>query len=106
MVCVEEVLTNILRHGIRGIPESEMEMHVNLNAGEIEIQVVDDGPAFDPVAYPAPNVDLAVDQRSVGGLGIHFVRNLMDRVSYKRLNDRNWLTMTKRCMNSHEAGAV
>ena len=49
---------------------------------------------FDPLAAPAP--DLTSTQREPGGVGLHFVRNLMDEVTYTRRDGINHLRMMKR----------
>jgi serine/threonine-protein kinase RsbW len=56
--------------------------------------VEDDGKPFDPLAAPAP--DLTSAQRELGGVGLHFVRNLMDEVTYTRRDGINRLRLTKR----------
>ena len=55
----------------------------------------DNGAAFDPLSVPAPDLTTSLDERAVGGLGLHLVRNLMDRVSYSRAGERNQLTLVK-----------
>ena len=62
----------------------------------LSIQVADDGVAFNPLLAPEPDLDLAIDQRPVGGLGIHLMRTMMDDLEYKRVNGQNLLTVRKR----------
>lgn len=104
MVCIEEMLTNIFRHGDDAA--NEVEVRASVSGGEIEIQMIDDGPAFDPTAYPSPRLDLPLEKRRPGGLGIHLVHQLMDRVRYERKSGRNWLTMTIDCMKAGAAGSA
>jgi anti-sigma regulatory factor (Ser/Thr protein kinase) len=94
-LCLEEVVTNVIVHGYK---EQRGTVRISLTAqpGEAMAEVEDDGPAFDPLARPAPNLDLPIDERPIGGLGIHLVRNLMDNVTYRRDNGHNRLTLTKR----------
>jgi serine/threonine-protein kinase RsbW len=58
--------------------------------------VEDDGPAFDPLLLPAPDVAASLEERKVGGLGVFLVRQMMDAVRYQRVATRNQLRMTKR----------
>jgi serine/threonine-protein kinase RsbW len=58
--------------------------------------VEDDGPQFDPLSLPPPDVTVSLADRKVGGLGVFLVRNLMDTVSYARVAGRNQLRMSKR----------
>ena len=62
-----------------------------VDAALLIAEVRDDGAAFDPRQAAAPAFD-----GSIGGLGIHFVRKLMDRVDYARVGDHNVVTITKK----------
>jgi serine/threonine-protein kinase RsbW len=64
-------------------------------ADAIELVVEDGGPAFDPLQQATPDLEAALDDRPVGGLGIHLVRQMMDEVAYQRTGQRNRLTMRK-----------
>jgi anti-sigma regulatory factor (Ser/Thr protein kinase) len=95
-VSLEEILTNIVVHGYGG--EVDHDIRVTLRPDgldAVEIVVEDDGRPFDPLDAPAPDITLAMEERPIGGLGVHLVRHLMDAVSYRRDGDRNVLTMTK-----------
>jgi anti-sigma regulatory factor (Ser/Thr protein kinase) len=58
--------------------------------------VEDDGPQFDPLSLPLPDVTAGLADRRVGGLGVFLVRKTMDSVSYARIAGRNQLRMSKR----------
>ena len=70
-------------------------MTLALEGDELTIRVEDDGRAFDPLQAPPPDLDLPLEERPVGGLGIHIVRSVMDAVEYQRRGGRNVLTMRK-----------
>jgi anti-sigma regulatory factor (Ser/Thr protein kinase) len=95
-VVLDEVLSNILKYGYTD--SAAHEIHVKLSATEaaVDIVVEDDGRVYDPFAVPAPDPSLSLAQRPLGGLGLHFVRNLMDDVKYQRENDRNYLFLNKK----------
>ena len=95
LLAIEEVLSNIIRHGGEG-PCNEIMLRATLDGNEIEIQLEDDGPAFDPLTHPRPSIDLPLQQRQPGGLGIHLVQCVMDRVKYERTEGLNRFTMAKR----------
>lgn len=59
-------------------------------------EVVDDAPAFDPLAREEPDIDAELDEREVGGLGIHLLRRMMDEVTYARVDGHNRLRFAKR----------
>jgi len=61
-----------------------------------EVVVTDDGPAFDPLGAPEPDMSLGVEERPVGGLGIALVRKLMDETEYERRDGKNRLRLRRR----------
>jgi anti-sigma regulatory factor (Ser/Thr protein kinase) len=58
--------------------------------------VVDDGHAFDPLDVKPPNLSAEIEDRQIGGLGIHMLRELADNISYERRDGTNRVTLTKR----------
>ena len=64
--------------------------------GRLSAEVEDDGRPFNPLTAPAPDLTSAVEDRPVGGLGIHLVRSLMEQVDYRRESGKNHLIMSKR----------
>jgi len=62
--------------------------------------VEDDGQPFDPLAVPEPDTAKSLEERTIGGLGIHLVRKLMDNLEYKRQGERNLLIMKKKTQES------
>lgn len=100
-VSLDEVLANVVRHGLGGRGEgARVEVVLSLDAGSApplcELVVSDDGPAFDPLAAEAPDTTLGVEERPVGGLGLMLVRRLMDDVAYERRDGRNHLRLRRR----------
>ena len=96
-VALDEVLSNVVRHGTAGRQNPVIEVTFALVAGSLEVTVVDDGPEWDPLALPPPDTAAPLEARRPGGLGVHLVRNLMDRVAYTRERDRNRLVFARRC---------
>jgi serine/threonine-protein kinase RsbW len=96
MVAADEVISNILHHGGSEGRPPHVQVRVAVSGGEVAMQVEDDGPAFDPTAAAAPDISAALEDREVGGLGIHLVRQLMDDVGYARCGEFNRLRFSKR----------
>ncbi len=92
---LEEIFTNIIRHGTR--PDGVPWVEVSLAAGAdgLTMTVEDDGPQFDPLSLPTPDITAGLAERPVGGLGVFLVRRMMDAVSYQRVGTLNRLTLTK-----------
>jgi anti-sigma regulatory factor (Ser/Thr protein kinase) len=100
---LDDVLVNIIDHGGAG-RRAPIEVQVVLGGDTLEVEVVDDGIDFDPLrSAAAPDLGAGVEQRPIGGLGVHLVRRLMDDVRYHRERDRNHLTLTKR-LGTHPEG--
>jgi anti-sigma regulatory factor (Ser/Thr protein kinase) len=95
-LALEEVFMNVVMHGSE--PGRTPWVEVALDGGTAEsvaMTVEDDGPRFDPLSLPPPDLSAGLDQRPVGGLGVFLVRQMMDTVSYQRIGARNQLRMTK-----------
>jgi serine/threonine-protein kinase RsbW len=94
-LALEEVFMNVVMHGSPGAC-TQVEVSVLFSEGRLTLMVENDGPAFDPLRLPAPDVAASLEERKVGGLGVFLVRQMMDDVSYERVAARNQLRMTKR----------
>ena len=95
-VVLDELLSNIIKYGYADNGPHEIRVTLSARDATIEIGIEDDGKAFDPLAAPAPDLSLPLAERPIGGLGLHFVRQLMDDVKYKRENDHNYLFLKKK----------
>jgi anti-sigma regulatory factor (Ser/Thr protein kinase) len=95
-LALDEVVTNVVRHGFDDATGQEVVAHLTVKTGEVVTEVTDGGRAFDPMAVPPPNLEAPLSERALGGLGIHLIRSLMDGVEYRRENGKNVLTMRKR----------
>jgi serine/threonine-protein kinase RsbW len=95
-VALDEILSNIVRHGAVGRPHLVIDVTFALIAERLEVTVVDDGPEWNPLELPPPDTAAPLEARDPGGLGVHLVRNLMDRVAYTRDSGRNRLVFARR----------
>lgn len=95
-LALEEIFMNIVMHGSEPGITPRVEVSLKLGTDAVTMTVTDDGPQFDPLSLPPPDVTASLADRKVGGLGVFFVRKLMDAVSYERVAGRNQLRMTKR----------
>lgn len=90
-VCLDELLNNTISYGYIDDKVHEIAVELSLVAGALIAEVRDDGVAFDPREAAAPAFD-----GSIGGLGIHFVRKLMDHVDYMRVGKHNVVRISKK----------
>ena len=95
-LALEEIFMNVAMHGTRDGHIPTVWLRLGRDAGSVELVVEDDAPAFDPLQRATPDTGAALEERPVGGLGIHLVREMMDNVTYRQMAGRNQLTMRKR----------
>lgn len=91
---LDEWLTNVALHayGGKGGPVSVQVEFVAPHT--LQSVVRDHGPAFDPTGLPPPDLEMALEDREIGGLGLHFVRQLADCFSYRRDGACNEVTLS------------
>ncbi len=95
-LALEEVLTNVISYGYQDAGEHEITLRLSSTGEEVTAEVEDDGQPFDPLTAHAPDISKPLAERPMGGLGIHLVRKLIDKVEYRRQQGKNLLVMTKR----------
>jgi serine/threonine-protein kinase RsbW len=94
-LALEEAFTNIVNYAFTDNEAYSIEIVFVKNAGQLIITLSDDGIEYDPTQNKNPQIDLPVQDRQVGGLGIYLIRKLMDKVEYMRESGKNYLTLTK-----------
>ena len=92
-IALDEIVTNIVKYAYTDGARHEIRVHCEVREGRLETTVEDDGPAFNPLILPPPDVTSPLESRPVGGLGVHFVKELMSSVDYERVNGRNRLKL-------------
>lgn len=95
MVIADEVVSNWLKYGRAGAQAPEMEILARIDEGQLRLSFADTGPAFDPLAAPPPDLDVPLEERPVGGVGVLLVRELTESQRYARIGDRNVLELTR-----------
>ena len=95
-LAIEELVTNCIKYGYDDADEHTIEIMLSVADQTLTMLVVDDGHAFDPLAATPPNLDLEIEDRPIGGLGIHMLRELADSIAYERRDGTNRVTLTKR----------
>ncbi len=95
-LALDELVTNVILHGYDDTSNQVVEVRLTVREGIITAEVEDGGRPFNPLDAPTPDLNAALDERELGGLGIHLVKSLMDRVEYRREGEKNVLTVRKR----------
>lgn len=93
---LDEVLNNIISHGYVGDSGGEIEISFKVLGGAVEVAVADQGIPFNPLTLEPPDTGLSIEERGIGGLGVHLVRSLADDVTYQHEGQRNVLTLVKK----------
>ena len=91
-LAMEEAVSNVIMYS----GSKTADISAQTTEDEITFTVTDSGKPFDPTAVPDVDIDQNAEDRPVGGLGIHMYRKIMDSVTYKRQDNKNILTLTKR----------
>lgn len=96
LVALQEMVTNVLRHGYRLDESRPIEVRFDLREDSFQVTLRDRGPAFDPTRHGDPaEAEESSMPTACGGFGITIVRQVMDRVEYARIDGWNTLRLTK-----------
>jgi len=96
-MAVDEACTNAMVHAYQGDPEGEVRVCCYLEGNEFVVEVVDQGQVFDATAVPEPDLGKPIEDRDIGGLGLFFMRKLMDSVVFATPSEGgNQVIMRKR----------
>jgi sigma-B regulation protein RsbU (phosphoserine phosphatase) len=101
-VVFDELLNNTISYGYEDDDEHEIELTIAVSGGRLYATISDDGRPFNPFDGGAPDTSLSVEDRPIGGLGVHLVRNVMDRVSYERRGANNVVLLEKQLESAKE----
>ena len=92
---LEEMVSNVIFYAYPEGKTAEIELMAESHDKELTFVLSDGGKEFDPTAKEDANPDVNPMERDIGGMGIYIVKNIMNEVTYQRLEGKNLLTMTK-----------
>lgn len=95
-LCLEEILINTISYGFPDGDEHWIKVGLALRNETLKVEVTDDGIPFNPLTASNVDIHVPMEERKVGGLGIHLIRSLMDRVEYTRTKGMNVLVLIKK----------
>lgn len=92
----EEAIVNVVKYAYTA-PDGQIEVQISPPTGRagMVIDIIDWGQPFNPLERPAPDINAAVEDRPIGGLGIFMIKKIMDEVEYFREEQKNRLKMAK-----------
>ena len=94
-LAVDEACTNIIEHGYKGMNPGSIILSFRIESDRILVQITDFGHVFEPASAPKPDLNVPLEDRPVGGLGLYLIYKTMDNIDYESSEEGNTLTFTK-----------
>jgi anti-sigma regulatory factor (Ser/Thr protein kinase) len=94
-LALTEWITNVFNYGALA-PGAEIKIQMLVSGSELRCTIEDSGKAFNPLDRAEVDTSVSLDDKPIGGLGIHMIRKLMDRVVYERVSPINRLILIKK----------
>jgi len=94
-LAVDEACTNIIQHGYKDLNPGSIILSFRIEENLILVQITDFGHVFEPVKATQPNIEAALEDREMGGLGLFLIYQTMDNIDYQSSVECNTLTFTK-----------
>ena len=95
-LAIEEAVVNVMNYAYPAGTKGDITIEAKANKTEMFIIISDMGIPFDPTAKAEVDITLSAEDRSIGGLGIHLIRQIMDNINYERVDGHNILTLMKK----------
>ena len=95
-LALDEIFTNIVSYGFPDSDDHLIKINLLIEGKELNITVEDDGMPFNPLEIPEPDLNVPLEERKTGGLGIYFVRKMVDELRYERRQGKNVLFLKKK----------
>ena len=92
-LALEEAVCNVIMYAYPEGTAGTMDLDAVREGNQLRFTLADRGKAFDPTAVPEANLSASLEDRPIGGLGIHLVRSIMDGIRYERRDGKNVLTL-------------
>ncbi|NJC98805.1 MAG: ATP-binding protein [Anaerolineae bacterium] len=94
-LAVDEACANIIEHGYKGMDPGSIILSFRIESDRILVQITDFGHVFEPAEAPKPDIEAALEDRPLGGMGLFLIYKTMDNIDYQTSEDGNILTFTK-----------
>ena len=95
-LALDELVTNCIKYAYSDSREHVIDVELQISDGHLIVTVIDDGLEFDPLTIPPPDMSLPLEDRPIGGLGIHLLLSVSDKMTYERRDDQNRVVLVKR----------
>ena len=95
-LAIEEAVVNVMNYAYPRGTKGDVTIEALSNDVRLKFTIIDSGTPFDPTGHSDVDTTLSAQDRPIGGLGIHLVRNIMDSINYERIDNLNVLTLRKK----------
>ena len=95
-LAIEEAVVNVMNYAYSKGTVGNINIAAEANDERLKFTITDSGTPFDPTAKAEVDTTLSAEERPIGGLGIHLVRQIMDSINYERVDGKNILTLRKK----------
>ena len=95
-LAIEEAVVNVMSYAYPVSTVGNVSIEAQADDDCLTFTIIDNGTPFDPTAKSEVDTTLSAEERPIGGLGIHLVRQLMDGINYERIDGKNILTLRKK----------
>jgi serine/threonine-protein kinase RsbW len=95
-MAVDEAVTNVMEHAYKGRTDGAIHILLRVDTRRLLVEIRDRGTAFNAKKVKKPDINSPLSERSIGGLGIFFMKHLMDRVEFRRDKGENITRMMKK----------
>jgi len=95
-LAIEEAVVNVMSYAYPSGVKGQVDIDAQMNDERLKFVISDSGTPFDPTAKGEVDTTLTAEERGIGGLGIHLIRQIMDTINYERIDGNNVLTLRKK----------
>ncbi len=95
-LAIEEAVVNVMNYAYPAGVKGDVDIEAQINDERLKFVIRDSGTPFDPTAKAEVDTTLSAEERGIGGLGIHLIRQIMDTINYERVDGKNVLTLRKK----------
>lgn len=100
-ISIDELLSNIINYGFDDSSKHLISVEFELSNKVFTLKIIDDGKPFNPLEIDEPDINSSLEEREIGGLGIFIVKNLVDKIDYQRINNKNIILIVKNISEQH-----
>ena len=95
-LAIEEAVVNVMNYAYPAGEKGDVDIDAMINDEYLVFVISDSGTPFDPTTKAEVDTTLSAEERGIGGLGIHLIRQIMDTINYERVEGKNVLTLRKK----------